>query len=63
MWTGDAYSDFLLHEAEKERWLRKRPKCRICEEHIQEEDAFFVDDIGWICDRCLYENRRNIDEY
>ena len=62
MWTDDPYRDFLRDDAEKERWLRKRPKCILCDEHIQDEDAFHDDQIGWICNQCISENRRTIDE-
>ena len=54
-YTGDPHRDFDLHEAEKERWLKSRPKCSICKEHIQEEHCYEIDGKR-ICPECLEEN-------
>ena len=62
MRTDNPLKDLREHEADAERWLESRPKCRICGEHIQDNVAFFYDPIGYICDECLIEYRRFIDE-
>ena len=48
MWTDDAVADFNRHEAEKQKWLKSRPICCVCEEHIQSEKAIFYND-KWCC--------------
>lgn len=57
----DPLDDFAEHDREKEEWLRKRPVCCICGEHIQQEDAVCISD-RWICDQCLKEARKWVEE-
>lgn len=47
------------HDAEQERRLQRLPRCKICREPIQQEDAVYID--GFICDECLDDARRWID--
>lgn len=61
MRTDDPIRDFWEHEREADQWLKSRPKCRICGEHIQDNVAFHEESIGWICDDCMNEFRRFID--
>ena len=49
MWASDPIDAFHQHEAAQERWLRSRPVCAECGEHIQDEYAFYIDG-EWICD-------------
>lgn len=62
MYSGNPVDDFLAHDQEQEAWLRKRPKCQICGDHIQEESAHYIDGFGWICDSCLRDSRKDIDD-
>ena len=39
----DNYSLWRRHNAEEERWLAKRPVCRICHEPIQDERLFDIE--------------------
>lgn len=52
--------DAERHEAEQERWLQTLPVCDCCGEHIQQDDALYLDD-KWYCDECLDKRRRWID--
>lgn len=40
--SGDPEADFARREREQEEWLRKRPKCARCHEHIQDERLIVV---------------------
>ena len=63
MWTDDPVKDFERHDAEQQKWLKKRPKCAWCDEHIQEESAiYFEGENEWMCDSCADSMRRYIDE-
>ena len=41
--TNDPEADFARREREQEEWLRKRPKCARCHEHIQDERLMVMD--------------------
>lgn len=45
----------------QEDWLNNRPECGICGEHIQQDIAVFYDG-DWICDECLDDMRKAIEE-
>lgn len=64
MTLGDVYyQDFQRDDAEKVRWLKKRPVCAWCGEHIQDESALYFDDSNdWMCDKCQEDKRRFIYE-
>lgn len=58
------YHDFLEDDAQKEKWLSKRPVCAYCGEHIQDESAIYFDDMNeWMCDECADDRRRFINDY
>lgn len=57
----DNYSVWLAHEQEMERRLARRPKCSICENHIQEEH-FYEIDCEMVCEECLNLNFRRMVE-
>lgn len=61
--TDDPIADFYRHEEEQERWLRSRPVCCKCKEHIQEPEA--VNYKGeFYCNECEGEAWEKIrDEY
>lgn len=55
--TDDPIADFNRRDAEQTAWLKKRPICIECGEHIQDETAFYING-EWFCDRCIEIYRR-----
>lgn len=51
-YTDDPLMDFDRWQADEERWLMQRPICKDCGEHIQDEEAFYIND-SWICIECM----------
>lgn len=56
--TGNPLADFLLKDAEEQRFLNKLPKCAECGEPIQTDECY---EIGgeYICPECLENNHRH----
>lgn len=52
IFTDDPIADFNRHDAKQERELKRLPRCSECGEHIQQEDAVFINSF-WYCDECL----------
>ena len=50
--TDDPIRDFERHEAKQESWLARRPVCADCEQHIQEETAYYING-EWLCQGCM----------
>ena len=48
----DNYDLFEMHDAEQERKLQKLPVCVYCNEHIQDESFFLIND-EVICEDCM----------
>lgn len=46
---------------EDDKWLRRRPVCAYCEQHIQEEYFFRINE-EIICERCVKDAREYIEE-
>lgn len=59
-WTDDPVYDADQHDAECERWLERRPVCKMCGEHIQDEYMYVIDGKN-ICPSCLEDYREWID--
>ena len=57
--TEDPVSDFERFDAEQERRLEQLPVCADCEEHIQDEEAYYING-EWICERCIDSYRREV---
>lgn len=55
--TGDPIEDFNRYDAERERQLRKLPRCSECDEPITDEYAYYING-EWICERCMNDNYR-----
>ena len=53
--SDDPISDHIRHEAKRERWLRRRPVCCECREHIQSDELYDING-KLICPECLREN-------
>lgn len=58
----DNYDMWKEHEWEKERWLKKRPICHECGEHIQEDYAWQFNG-KYICEECLNQHKVEIEEW
>jgi hypothetical protein len=41
--TNDPEADFTRREQEQEEWLKSRPVCAHCKEHIQDERLMVLD--------------------
>lgn len=66
MWTDDPVADAAAYDAECERWLKMRPVCCKCEEHIQGEYAYEIDGELY-CESCaedwLNDQRVAMEDY
>ena len=49
------------HDRQKEEELKKLPECCECNEHIQDDYCFEIND-EIICERCLVKNYRKSTE-
>lgn len=56
----DSYDLWESHDAQQEQALSERPICADCDEHIQEEDAYYING-EWICERCMDSYKRMVD--
>ncbi len=50
--SDDPLADFMAREAEQESWLSERPECADCGEHIQDEQAYYING-EWMCQGCM----------
>lgn len=60
-WTNDPAKDYDRWCNEQDKLLERRPCCCLCEEHIQDDSAVYIDG-DWYCDACLDANRKWIDD-
>ena len=59
----DNYDRWKQHDAEQEAQLDKLPKCSICDEPIQDDYYYEIND-ECICEECLNDNfRKDIEDY
>ncbi len=58
-WTDDPLLDFARHDAEQTRQLEQLPVCADCDEHIQEETAYYING-EWICINCMSAYEREV---
>lgn len=56
-WTDDPIADFERHDAEQERKLEQLPRCSECDEPIQDDFCYEIND-EYICEKCLKDNHR-----
>ena len=59
MYIPDNYDLFARHDAEQETQLEKLPECSECGEHIQDEEAYYING-EWICERCMDSYKREV---
>lgn len=63
VYTDDPIADFHRHDAEQQAALEKCPKCSMCDEHIQDEHFYEIND-EVICEECLNQNfRKPVEDY
>lgn len=53
----DNYSQWEARERMQEAWLARRPVCADCEQHIQDESAYYING-EWICEDCMDSYRQ-----
>lgn len=59
----DNYDKWEQHEAEQQRQLDKLPRCSECDEPIQSEEYYEIND-ECICPGCLESNHRKwVEDY
>lgn len=58
-WTDDPLMDFHRYDAEQNRRLQQLPVCADCEEHIQDERAYYING-EWICKNCMDSYLREV---
>lgn len=58
----DNYQRWLHYERDKENWLKSRPICSCCGEHIQDEEAYEIEG-NLYCEKCISDRRVFLDEY
>ena len=59
----DVYDLWERKERENERKLEKRPVCSNCGEHIQDENAYYING-EWICAECMERDfKKDVDDY
>lgn len=59
----DNYSRWESYDNEREAQLHKQPVCCYCDEHIQEDHFFLIND-EVVCEKCLNEFfRKDIEDY
>lgn len=60
MSAPDAYDMWLAHDTRQYKELSERPVCAECDEHIQDEEAYYING-EWICESCMNSYKRMID--
>lgn len=61
--TDDPVRDEMRYTEGKDKLLEKCPKCSMCDEHIQDDFLYEIND-EVICEECLNENfRKNVEDY
>lgn len=58
-YTDDPLADFHAWDAEQSRQLERLPMCADCDNHIQDEEAYYING-EWICEDCMSSYRREV---
>lgn len=53
--------DFMRRDAEQQAWLKRRPCCVECGEHIQDDSAVCIRG-DYYCDDCIEDMRKYIGD-
>lgn len=59
--TDNPLADFDAYEWEREKQLKRRPKCDHCKEHIQDDYLYEIQG-ELICEECLEKHYRKHTE-
>ena len=59
--STDPIRDFERWDSDLEDELERLPKCKYCEEPIQQDTAVYID--GFICDECLEGMRQAVVDW
>lgn len=54
-WTDSPERDAEDYYDELEERLEQLPQCSECGEHIQDDYAYYINEL-WICEKCMNEN-------
>lgn len=57
--TDDPLRDFNNWDSEQNKWLEQRPVCADCGEHIQDDQAYYING-EWICPNCMDSYLREV---
>ena len=55
--TEDPVADFLRHDEEQNRWLEQLPVCEYCQDEIQDDYYFEINESA-VCENCLIQHFR-----
>jgi len=59
----DNYDMWAQQERRTQRRLAERPVCSNCEEHIQDQKAYYING-EWICKECMERDfEKDVDDY
>ena len=61
MWTDDPVADFHRYDAEKQARLERLPRCSECDEYIQSETCYRIND-ELICEDCIDNYKVYVDD-
>lgn len=61
-YTNDPIRDAENYQADQEEWLKSRPICDCCGEHIQGEWMYMFDS-KIVCETCMEECRYSVDDW
>lgn len=60
--TDDPAADFDRYDAEQQKQLEKCPKCSMCDEYIQSDHFYEIND-EVICEECINNFRKPVEDY
>lgn len=62
-YSDDPLADFHKYDAQKEKQLDKLPRCSECDNPIQDDVYFLINDMP-ICSDCLNDNyKKRVDDF
>ncbi len=60
-YTDDPIRDYERYSLEQEEKLNRLPRCSECDEPIQEETCYEIND-EYICERCMQDHIRHTED-
>lgn len=63
MRTPDNYDQWVKHDLEEQRWLKRLPRCCYCREAIQDEDLFDLDGTLYHMECAEHEFKKRTEDY